>query len=160
MTKKYDRSPLYSTAIVQIPLLVRDAGRVHKAKTPECVAEMFSEIKDYAVEVFCVAMLDAKNGLITKEMVTKGLVDASLVHPREIFRAAIQRNASALILVHNHPSGDPTPSAEDLRITKQLVIAGKIIDINVLDHVIIGRDLESNKTRHQSLRESGLISFS
>jgi DNA repair protein RadC len=80
---------------------------------------------------------------------------SGLVHPREVFRAAILDGAGAIILAHNHPSGDPTPSSEDIRITRQLVEAGKILDIEVLDHVVVGR----GERPFLSLRESGLVSF-
>ena len=78
---------------------------------------------------------------------------------REVLRPAIVENASAVILAHNHPSGDPTPSAEDIRITRQLVEAGKIVDIKVLDHIIIGRPGEDNRA-FLSMREEGVCSFS
>jgi DNA repair protein RadC len=93
-----------------------------------------------------------------------GLVDASLIHCREAYRAAIRDGASSIVLIHNHPSNDPTPSAEDMRITRQLVEAGKILDIKVLDHVVIGRaveptDEQPGRPAFFSLRESGLCSF-
>jgi len=157
MAKKIDRSPAYATAMISIPLLVREETN-KRLTTPEDISELCKEMKDYAQEVFVVVLLDGKNKLITKTVVTQGLLDATMVHPREIFRMAIERSASALILVHNHPSGDPTPSAEDLRITKQLIQAGKIIDIKVLDHLIIGHDQE-RKIKHLSLRDSGVIQF-
>ena len=101
---------------------------------------------------------DTKNGLINRHMASLGLVNASLVHPRVIFRCAITDNATAVVLVHNHPSGDPTPSAEDIRITRQLIDAGKILDIKVLDHVIVGRP-NDGAAGELSLREAGLCSF-
>jgi DNA repair protein RadC len=70
--------------------------------------------------------------------ISRGLLDASLVHPREVFREAVRAACAAVVLAHNHPSGDPTPSAEDVRITRQLVEAGRVLDIRVLDHVILG----------------------
>ena len=91
---------------------------------------------------------------------TKGLLDASLVHPREVFQEAIRSACAAMVLVHNHPSGDPTPSAEDLRITKQLVAAGKIVDIRVLDHVVIGRPGAGRDRDFVSMRESSIVEFS
>ena len=110
-------------------------------------------------EVFWVLLLDARNGMKGEPVeVTAGLLDASLVHAREVFRDAVRNSCGAVILAHNHPSGDTTPSAEDVRITKQLVDAGKIIDIKVLDHVIVGRRQEGAH-RFLSLREEGLVSF-
>jgi len=110
-------------------------------------------------EIFWVLILDRKNRLKCEAIdVTSGILDASLVHPREVFREAIRHAAGNIVLAHNHPSGDPTPSAEDLRITQQLVDAGKVIDIKVMDHVILGHGQPTNKN-YISLRESGLVSF-
>ena len=89
-------------------------------------------------ESFWVLLLNNKHRLLRRIRVTKGLVNRSLVHPREVFREAIRENASAVILAHNHPSGDPAPSTEDISITERLVDAGKIIGIQVLDHLILG----------------------
>ncbi len=130
-------------------------------RSPADVAAFMTEIaRALEHEVFWILLLDAKNRLKTQPLtVSQGLLDASLVHPREVFRQAIARNCAAVILSHNHPSGDPAPSAEDLRVTRQLVAAGKVIDIRVLDHVIIGR--EGNHHRgYCSLRDDGLVDFS
>jgi DNA repair protein RadC len=111
-------------------------------------------------EVFWVLMLDSKNNLKGKPIeITKGLLNASLVHPREVFREAIKLNVAAVVVVHNHPSGDPSPSAEDVRITKQLVEAGKVIGIKVLDHVILGKSQGDDASSVLSLRETGIVSF-
>jgi DNA repair protein RadC len=111
-------------------------------------------------EVFWVLLLDAKNRLKGRPVdVSRGLLDASLVHPREVFREAIRSATGAVVLVHNHPSGDPTPSAEDLRITKQLVEAGRIVDIRVLDHVILGAAAGDGGSDFLSMREEGLARF-
>ena len=89
----------------------------------------------------CIALLlDSRHRLIRIAEIAQGTVNASLVHPRDIFKAAIAANATALILAHNHPSGDPTPSAEDLVLTQRVVETGRIIGIAVLDHLIIGQD--------------------
>lgn len=96
-------------------------------------------------------MLDTQHRLERDITVTRGLLSASLVHPREVFREAIAERAASVILVHNHPSGDPTPSADDRKVTTQLVAAGKLLDIPVHDHVIIGRG------RYASFAESGLL---
>ncbi len=90
-------------------------------------------------EVFYVLLLDGKNRIQAEVQVSEGSLTAALVHPREVFRAAIQAAAAALILVHNHPSGDPTPSAEDSAITQRLRQVGELVGIRVLDHVVIGR---------------------
>ena len=101
----------------------------------------------------------AEKGKTMSKARNEDKADASLVHPREVFRGAIRNGACSVILAHNHPSGDCTPSAEDIRITKNLVEAGKIIDIKVMDHVVIGRKTELTTVDHVSLRESGLVDF-
>ena len=137
------------------------APRRPLVKTPADAAAMIRvEAKPLDREVFWTLVLDAKNRLKGNPVeVTTGLLDASLVHPREVFKEAIRIGAAAVVLVHNHPSGDPTPSVEDVRITKQLVEAGRIVDIKVLDHVILGRPGVAGPTDFVSLRESGVVSF-
>ena len=102
----------------------------------ELMKEKLSDLKQ---EVFVVLYLDAKNHVLKEEIVTKGTLDASLIHPREVFRGAIKESAHAIIVVHNHPSGDPAPSEEDKRITEKLFDAGELLNIELLDHVIVGR---------------------
>lgn len=132
-------------------------------RTPEQAAHEAEATADSATECMTILMLNAKNGMRSAEIVSNGLLDSTLVHPREIFRRAIALNAAAIVCVHNHPSGDATPSAEDVRVTRQLVEAGKIIGIPVWDHVIIARDATSGTNppglRWVSMRESGLVSF-
>ena len=120
--------------------------------TPQQVETYLSELKSAAQEAFVVIALNAKNRVIEKHLISLGTVNSALVHPREAFRALIQSGASATILAHNHPSGDPAPSAEDIKITRQLVSAGEIMGIKVLDHVVIGDTA-------LSLREAGLVKF-
>ena len=91
-------------------------------------------------EQFRVVLLDVKHKIISNQIITQGTVSGTLVGAREVFNPAIKHMASKILLVHNHPSGDPTPSREDIEITKQLVKAGDIIGIPVLDHIIIGKD--------------------
>lgn len=146
----------YVTALVQLPL-IREP-RKERVRTPEDVARLCSDMRDLAQETFHVLMLNAKNNLINRVLATVGIVDSALVHPREVFRQAITENAAAVVLVHNHPSGDPTPSAEDLRITRQLIEAGKVLAITVTDHVIVGRETDTTRG-FLSLREQGLCSF-
>jgi len=143
----------YSPALIQLPLVKESAG--NKITTPEDIYATCGDLADLAQESFHVLTMDAKNHLISRNMITLGLVSASLVHPREVFRQSIIDGASGIVLIHNHPTGDPTPSAEDIRVTQQLCKAGKILDINILDHVIIGR----GKTPFCSLRESGIVNF-
>ncbi len=121
-------------------------------RSPRDVVEYFApRMEDLPVEEFHVAVLDAQHRLERDITVTRGLLSSSLVHPREVFREAIAERAAAVILVHNHPSGDPVPSADDRAITEQLVAAGRLLDIPVHDHVIIGRG------RYTSFAEAGLL---
>ena len=94
-------------------------------------------------------------GLIRVESITHGTLDRILVHPREVFRSAISAGASAIILVHNHPSGDPTPSESDINVTRDLVRAGQLLQIDVLDHIILGRASVDRPRDYLSLRELG-----
>jgi DNA repair protein RadC len=110
-------------------------------------------------EVFWTLLLDTKNRLIGQPVeASRGLLDASPVHPREVFSKAIRHGAAAVILAHNHPSGDPTPSPEDLRVTRQLIEASRVLGIRVLDHIIVGRPSDS-QPGFLSLRDKGLVSF-
>ncbi|MFO7871362.1 MAG: DNA repair protein RadC [Kiritimatiellia bacterium] len=130
-------------------------------RTPEDAAKLLrAEARGLQHEVFWVLLLDNKNYLHRKPLdITRGLLDASLVHPREVFREAVQGPTAAVVLVHNHPSGDPRPSQEDLRITRQLVQAGKIVDIKVLDHVILGDGSSGGRKAFFSMREEGAADF-
>ena len=110
-------------------------------KNPQAVIKAVGAlIKDKAKEHFKLIILDSRNKILTITNVSVGTLNANLAHPREIFKDAISHNAAAVILCHNHPSGDPEPSEDDLKITKQLVEAGKILGIDVLDHIIITKD--------------------
>ncbi len=91
-------------------------------------------------ECFMVLHLDTKNGVIKEEVVSLGTLNSSIIHPRELFKSAIKESANSIILVHNHPSGDPTPSHEDKEVTERIKDAGKLLGIDVLDHVIIGNE--------------------
>jgi DNA repair protein RadC len=117
----------------------------------EVFAAFAPRLEDLHVEEFHVAILDTQHRLERDVTVTRGLLNSSLVHPREVFREAIAERAAAIILVHNHPSGDPTPSPDDRQVTRQLVEAGRLLDIPVHDHVIIGRG------RYVSFAESGIL---
>ncbi len=109
---------------------LRSAARVFHLMAPE--------LAGLECETFHVLILDAKHRLRARELVSQGTLTASLVHPREVFRAAIRLSAAALVVVHNHPSGDPEPSTEDLGATRRLVEAGRLLGIPLLDHVVIG----------------------
>lgn len=119
-------------------------------KSPKDLLPYFiPEYKFATKEHFIGVFLNSKNRLIHKEVISIGTLNSAIVHPREVFNAAIRHCSASLICVHNHPSGDPTPSQEDIQITKRLVEAGNIIGIDVLDHVIIGEN------RYYSLKEHG-----
>jgi DNA repair protein RadC len=117
----------------------------------DLVAVMAPRLEDMGVEEFHVIILDSQHHMQRDVTVTRGILNSSLVHPREVFREAIAERAAAIILVHNHPSGDPSPSTDDRMVTDQLVAAGRLLDIPVHDHVIIGRG------RYASFAEAGLL---
>jgi DNA repair protein RadC len=124
------------------------------ARAAACVRE---EFRSEDREVFRVLLLDTKNRLIRISKVSIGTVNASLVEPREVFKEAITHSATSVILAHNHPSGDPTPSSEDIAITKRLVKAGELLNIAVQDHIIIGQRSTQRDRDYVSLRELGLM---
>ena len=107
------------------------------------------------VESFQVLLLNTRKKLIRVEVISQGLLDTILVHPREVFRAAIMANAAGIVLAHNHPSGDPTPSDADIKVTRDLIRAGQLLKIEVVDHVIIGRATAERAKDYSSLRELG-----
>ena len=121
------------------------------ASASDCATILSTLLCDEAAEVFAILCLSTKHRLIAYHEVSRGALDATLVHPREVFKAALLANAAAIILAHNHPSGDPTPSLDDLALTQRLVHVGQIIGIDVLDHVIVGDG------RWASLLEAGRI---
>lgn len=120
--------------------------------SPESVAEIYMEELRYnKKELVKLLLLDTKGAVIGDVLVSEGSLNSSIVHPREVFREAIMRSANRLVLVHNHPSGDPTPSEQDVQITKRLVDAGRIMGIELLDHIIIGDG------EYVSLKQQGLF---
>jgi DNA repair protein RadC len=150
-------------AALELGRRLRDEG-VAPGASVKCPADAFnvlqSRVRLLDREVFWVLPLDRKNRLKKPPVeVTAGLLDASLVHPREVFKHAIRTSSASVVVAHNHPSGDPTPSAEDVRITRQLIDAGKVVDIRVLDHVIIGAEGGSGNRPFISLREEGVVPF-
>lgn len=112
---------------------------------------LLMEMRDYDREHFLVLYLDRKGGVIDKVDVSVGGLHSSIVHPREVFKTAVKRSAASIILAHNHPSGDPSPSREDIDITRRLIDAGRIMGIEIIDHVIIGENT------YCSFKEKGLI---
>jgi DNA repair protein RadC len=124
--------------------------------TPEAVANLMrEESRLRGVETFQVVLLNTRRKLIRVERVSTGTLDTLLVHPREVFKSAIAANASAVVLVHNHPSGDPTPSEADIKVTRDLIRAGQLLKIEVLDHVILGQVTQQRARDYVSLRELG-----
>ncbi len=110
-------------------------------KSPLDVKDLLmEEMRFLEKEYFKTILLNVKNHVISVEDISIGSLNSSIVHPREVFKPAIRRSSASILLVHNHPSGDPTPSREDIEVTERLVEAGKILGINVLDHIIIGSD--------------------
>jgi DNA repair protein RadC len=129
--------------LVPPPERIRSPADVHRYYA--------GRLRDLAVEEFHVLALGSQSQVKGDLLITRGILNSSLVHPREVFRAAIAEAAAGIIVVHNHPSGDPTPSADDRAVTRQLVDAGRLLDVPVHDHVIVGGD------RYVSFAESGLL---
>ena len=143
------RIPAVRVALVRERSVV---STLRVVRSPEDAAALLREvIGDYDRETFAILLLDTKNRLIAVHIASIGLLHSAPVHPREIFNAAILANARAVILGHNHPSGDPQPSVQDMRVTHLLAEAGRLLEIQVLDHIIIGDGT------HVSLRARGEI---
>jgi len=124
--------------------------------TPERIADLLrEENRQYSVENLQIILLNTRRKLIHLEKISQGTLDTLLVHPREVFKPAIIANAAAVVLAHNHPSGDPTPSEADIKVTRDLIRAGQLLKIEVLDHVILGRATQERTRDYVSLRELG-----
>lgn len=117
----------------------------------DVAAYMMPRLRDESREHFVAVLLNSKNRVLAAPLISMGSLNASIVHPRELFREAVRASAAAVILVHNHPSGDPRPSREDLEVTRSMAAAGEMMQIPVLDHVIIGDNA------YCSLKEEGLL---
>ena len=152
MTKKQPDKrylPCCSVRLVKDGTLIADRNAI---RTPEDVSRVMEPyFAELPCEHFVVILLNTKNKVLAVTTVSVGSLNASIVHPRELFQRAILANAASVVLVHNHPSGDPTPSPEDISLTKVLVEAGRLLDIAVLDHVIIGDG------RFVSFKEIGVL---
>ena len=133
------------TGRYELPREIRNPEEAYNAITT------LTNVQEEAQEVFGIIILNTKNKIVAVHEVSRGTLNNSMVHPREVFKPAVLHNAAAIICFHNHPSGDPDPSIEDIEITKRLVKAGEIILIEVFDHIIIGDD------RYVSLKEMGMI---
>lgn len=145
---------------VQIKAGIELGQRLAKARTPEAriirsprdaADQVMEELRYLQKEHFVCLFLNTKNHIIAQETLSVGSLNASIVHPREVFRAAIKCSSASIVCVHNHPSGDPSPSPEDIRITERLCRAGEIVGIDVLDHIVIGDG------SFVSLKEQGLM---
>lgn len=145
---KVDPAPWLCRVVRERPLAL---NRARIASPGDVMRLVGPELALSPVEVFVMLALDSQSTVLAAIEVTRGILNSSLVHPREVFRAAIMAGAAGIIVVHNHPSGDPTPSGDDRAITRLLVEAGRILDLPVYDHVIIGND------RYTSLSEAGLL---
>jgi DNA repair protein RadC len=129
----------------------KDGGKSSFKRSSDVANHYLPLMRDLRKEVFKVLLLNRANRLIKEVTISEGTLDASIVHPRDVFREAILETASGILLIHNHPSGNSSPSEEDLRITKQLVEAGRLLGIKVYDHIILaGED-------YRSLADEGLI---
>ena len=127
-------------------------GDKQKINSPEDVyRRIYPKMREQKKELFIELCLDTKNQVIKEETISVGSLNANIVHPREVFKLALAESAAHIIVAHNHPSGDPTPSREDIEITKKLVQTGNIMGITLLDHIIIGDG------RHFSMKEAGHI---
>ena len=117
----------------------------------ESALALMTALQDQPGEIFAILCLSTKHRVIAYHEVSRGTLDATLVHPREVFKAALLANAAAIILTHNHPSGDPSPSADDVQLTRRLVDAGALLGVDVLDHIIVGDG------RYYSFKEAGRL---
>lgn len=130
----------------------RTQKKEFKITQPKDVAEyLMEELRYLKQEVLVVLYLNTKNVIISKEIVSKGSLNSSIVHPREVFAGAIKNGSASIVVAHNHPSGDATPSNEDISVTNRLKECGKLLGIDLLDHVIIGNG------KYESLKERGNI---
>ncbi|MBN2260346.1 MAG: DNA repair protein RadC [Clostridiales bacterium] len=145
---------------VQILAAVELANRIkmdeflikEKIMSPKDIYDIVGQdMKYFKKEVFRVVFLDTKNRVIDYEDISMGSLNSSIVHPREVFNRAVKKSAAGIVLMHNHPSGNPTPSSEDINITKRLAQAGELLGIKVMDHVIIGIG------KYYSMREENLM---
>ena len=129
----------------ELPREISNPDQVYKAITA------ITSVEGEAQEVFGVLILNTKNKIVAVHEISRGTLSSSMAHPREVFKPAVLHNAAAIVCFHNHPSGDPEPSREDIETTKRLVEAGKIMGIEVLDHIIVGDE------DYSSLKERGVI---
>ena len=159
MRTKADKAREYAAMIEQAAAYVSEAKPI--CREPCDAYRLLAPLMANELqECFWIIPLNARNRVMSAPvMITRGLANSAPVHPREAFRPAIVAGASAIIIAHNHPSGDPTPSAEDIIVTKRLIEAGKVVGIAVMDHVIIGVMDSPGRSPFLSIRDSGLCAF-
>jgi DNA repair protein RadC len=148
----YEAKLTYEATLFEVPVKAVDK--------PAAVVEYMKDIvESYPCnEVFYVIMLNRRNKALGRQLVTVGTATSSLCHPREVFKAAIIGGAVAIIVCHNHPGGDPSPSSADLAVTRQLREAARVLDIDLLDHVVLGRpEMDPAGKGYYSFREAGII---
>jgi DNA repair protein RadC len=152
-------SQLAATAELARRMMLRSQPVAPLLNRPELiVAHMVPAVAGLEVEKFWVLCLNRKNRLLKQVAITVGTATAALAHPREVFRAAVRESATAIVCVHNHPSGDPAPSAPDMHVTRLIREAARTIDIDFVDHVIVGRaEADPNNRGWFSFREAGII---
>lgn len=143
------RIPRYKVILIKDSSFKSEIKKI--AKSVDAYEIMKPMMENLPVEHFQIIMLDAKNQVIGTSLVTIGLISATIISPREIFQRALLANCSGIILAHNHPSGDPTPSEEDILLTRKICEGGNVLDIKVLDHIIIGDN------KYISLKEQGYM---
>ena len=117
----------------------------------DSAAALVALLQDEPTEVFAILCLTTKYRVIAYHEVSRGTLDSTLVHPREVFKAALLANAAAIVVCHNHPSGDPTPTADDVEVTRRLAAAGQVVGIEMLDHIVVGDG------RYYSFKEGGRL---
>ncbi|MGG1880346.1 DNA repair protein RadC [Paenibacillus cisolokensis] len=142
----------HAEKLLELVRRVMEEAPIRYIRKPEDVYQaMVADMSVLDKEHFMIILLNTKNRVISIETISVGGLNSAIVHPREVFKPAIIKGAASLICTHNHPSGDPTPSTEDIRLTERLINAGEILGIDVLDHVIVGTE------GYVSLKEKALI---
>ena len=161
--------PLYRTQLVREAEVVTvwKAGELDRygypqVTTPDAVEQIMENLFEASTldkEIFAIIMLDTKNRIIGVTKISQGTLNSSIVHPREVFKPALIAGAASIIVAHNHPSGDPSPSREDVEVTRRLCEAGRLVGVELRDHVIIGYSgtIMPHESSFLSLRQKGLM---
>lgn len=152
--KKIKAQKIERFADTQVVLRKDRKRPVQKTSSPEAAAQYVRDMEEFDREFGVVLHLDTKNNVVGTEIVSTGSINAAVVHPREVFKGAILNNSASIIFLHNHPSGDPTPSNNDLEITDRLKSTGETMGIELVDSIIVGQD-----GKYYSMRESNVGGF-